>query len=489
VGDLITYTITVENTGNVPLFNVGVADTLTDLTGGDLDLTSEPAFASASEGSDEGDLLVGEIATYTATYEIELEAVNAGGVSNTVLGTAEGLAGSGPPGDPVPVSDISDDGIDTDGDTESDPTELRLSPFVSATGLTMTKTTPLDLVQRGDVVPYTIVLTNENTFVEGFLDVVDRLPNGMIYIPGSATIDGAPADVTFTAGRVTWSDVTVPALGTVTFTLDARILNGARAGSLVNRVSLIDPTTGDRVISDATATVRIAPEAVFECSDIVGKVFNDVNGNGYQDAPDTVGRGLISDQNYDGGKGKLAEIIEPRDETGLPGVRLATVDGMVITTDENGLFSVPCAALPASGGENFILKVDERSLPAGYRMTTENPRVTRITPGTMTEMNFGAAVALQVVRVDLTAASFVQMNEGTVMSPALSAGLTGVLQEIAGSPSNMVLTFHLPQSADAADVAAARQLLDTVEDKIRRDWRDIGRVRLRIEQSIVRAGQ
>ncbi|MFA8444088.1 SdrD B-like domain-containing protein [Yoonia sp.] len=489
VGDLITYTITVENTGNVPLFNVGVADTLTDLIGGDLDLTSEPAFASASEGSDEGELLVGEIATYTATYEIELEAVNAGGVSNTVLGTAEGLAGSGPPGDPVPVSDVSDDGIDTDGDTESDPTELRLSPFVSATGLSMTKTTPLDLVQRGDVVPYTIVLTNENTFVEGFLDVVDRLPNGMIYIPGSATIDGAPADVTFTAGRVTWSDVTVPALGTVTFTLDARILNGARAGSLVNRVSLIDPTTGDRVISDATATVRIAPEAVFECSDIVGKVFNDVNGNGYQDAPDTVGRGMISDQSYDGGKGKLAEIIEPRDETGLPGVRLATVDGMVITTDENGLFSVPCAALPATGGENFILKVDERSLPAGYRMTTENPRVTRITPGTMTEMNFGAAVALQVVRVDLTAASFVQTSEGTAMSPALSTGLTGVLQEIAGSPSNMVLTFHLPQSADAADVAAARQLLDTVEDKIRRDWRDIGRVRLRIEQSIVRAGQ
>lgn len=489
VSDLITYTITVENTGNVPLTNVTIDDTLTDLNGGDLDLTTGPAFESASGGSAEGTLQVGETATYSATYEIALEAVNAGGVSNTVLGAGDGLGGSGPPGVPITVTDISDDGIDTDGDTESDPTVLMLSPFVSATGLSMTKTTPLDLVRRGDVVPYSIVLTNENTFVEGYLDVVDRLPDGMIYIPGTATIDGLPADVVFTAGRVTWSGITVPALGTVEMTLDARILNGARAGSLVNRVSLIDPTTGGRVISDATATVRIEPEAVFECSDIVGRVFNDVNGNGYQDAPETVGRGQITDQRYDGSKGKLAEIIESRDEAGLPGVRLATVDGTIITTDENGLFSVPCAALPATGGENFILKVDDRSLPAGYRMTTENPRVTRITPGTMTEVNFGAAVALPVVRVDLTAASFVQTSDGAAPSPALRAGLTAALQDIAGTPSNMVLSFYLPQSADEDDVDQARRLLDTVEDQVRRDWRDIGRVRLRIEQSVVRASR
>jgi len=489
VGDLITYTITVENIGNVPLTNVRIDDTLTDLEGGALDLSTQPAFDSASQGSGEGALLVGEIATYFATYEIELEAVNAGGVSNTARGIGDGLGGSGPPGAPITIEDISDDGIDTDGDTQSDPTELMLSPFVSATGLSMTKTTPLDLVRRGDVVPYTITLTNENTFVEGFLDVVDRLPDGMIYIPGTATIDGAVADVTFTAGRVTWSDLTVPALGSVELTLDARILNGARPGNLVNRVSLIDPSTGSRVLADATATVRIEPEAVFDCTDIIGKVFNDVNGNGYQDAPDIVGRGQITDQSYDGSKGKLAAIIEPRDEAGLPGVRLATLDGTIITTDENGLFSVPCAALPATAGENFILKVDERSLPAGYRMTTENPRVTRVTPGTMTEVNFGAAVTLPVVRVDLSAASFVQSADGAAMSPALRAGLAGVLQEIAGSPSNMVLSFHLPQSADADDVANARRLLDIVENQVRRDWRDIGRVRLRISQSIVRVGQ
>ena len=53
----------------------------------------------------------------------------------------------------------------------------------------------------------------------------------------------------------------------------------------------------------------------------------------------------------------------------------------------------------------------------------------------------------------------------------------------------MVLSFFVPASADADDVSSARALLDMVEREVKRDWRDIGRVRLRIEQSIVRAGQ
>ena len=410
-------------------------------------------------------------------------------MSNTVTGFGTGNPGTGVPNGTDDVDDVSDDGIDDDGNMVDDPTDQALDPLITSDGVTMTKTTPLEFVSRGDVIPYTITVTNDNPFVLGELDVSDRLPNGMIYIPGSAMIDDVPVDVIFTAGRVIWPDATVPAFGSTVFTLNARILNGARAGSLVNKVSLLDAETGDPIVPDATATVRIDPEGVFECSDIVGKVFNDVNGNGYQDAPTSVGRATVTDQTYAGGKGKLAPIEVIPDETGLPGVRLATVDGTIITTDENGLFSVPCAELPAVGGQNFILKVDDRSLPAGYRMTTENPRVTRVSPGAMTEINFGAAASLPVVRVDLSAASFVQTDDGAQMSPALRNGLTNVLGQIAGTPSNMVIAFHLPTTADAQEVARARQLMDMVEDQVRTQWRDVGRVRLRIEQSILRASQ
>ena len=116
INDLITYTITVTNTGNVVLENVSLVDTLVDLDGNPLALASGPDFVSADLGSSEGDLLVGETATYTATYVIDQDDVNAGGVSNSVVAT-----GDDP--DDNEVDDTSDDGDDTDGNDEDDPTD------------------------------------------------------------------------------------------------------------------------------------------------------------------------------------------------------------------------------------------------------------------------------------------------------------------------------------------------------------------------------
>ena len=172
----------------------------------------------------------------------------------------------------------------------------------------------------------------------------------------------------------------------------------------------------------------------------------------------------------------------------MPGVRLATVDGTVITTDENGLFSVPCAALPADRGSNFILKVDDRSLPTGYRMTTENPRVMRLTPGMMTEMNFGAALG-NVVRVDLNSNAFVQTGAGVALSADFQNGIRTMLHQIAGEPVTIRLAYHVPAQASADDVSNARALMDIAEQFIAAEWRPIGRVPLHVEPVIVRAGQ
>lgn len=112
----------------------------------------------------------------------------------------------------------------------------------------------------------------------------------------------------------------------------------------------------------ATA-VEILYEAApaFVCSDVIGKVFDDLNADSRQD----------------------------QGEAGVPGVRLATVNGELITTDKAGRYHVPCAALPKDIGSNFLLKLDVRSLPTGYRVTTENPRVVRLSAGLMSRLNFG----------------------------------------------------------------------------------------------------
>ena len=117
LGDTITFLITVENTGNTLLSGVVVNDTFSDLSGNTLILTSGPFFVSANLGSGDGTLLAGETATYTATFVVNAQADNAGGVSNTASATAIDPSG-------IPVNDISDDGDDTDGNTTNDPTVL-----------------------------------------------------------------------------------------------------------------------------------------------------------------------------------------------------------------------------------------------------------------------------------------------------------------------------------------------------------------------------
>ena len=117
VGDVINYTITVENTGDVTLTGVGVVDTLTDFNGVVLSLDSGPTFSSADQGSLEGTLLVGEIATYLASYTITQSDVDSGGVRNTVLADGDSPGGTN-------VTDVSDDDDDADGNTDDDPTEV-----------------------------------------------------------------------------------------------------------------------------------------------------------------------------------------------------------------------------------------------------------------------------------------------------------------------------------------------------------------------------
>jgi hypothetical protein len=51
------------------------------------------------------------------------------------------------------------------------------------------------------------------------------------------------------------------------------------------------------------------------------------------------------------------------------------------------------------------MKLDERSLPSGYRLTTENPRDVRVTRGKMTKLNFGATIH-RVIRVEVNDSAF-----------------------------------------------------------------------------------
>ncbi len=469
VGDVITYSFTVTNTGNVTLTNVTLSDDYATVSGGPI--------ATLEVGASDS-------TTFTATYALTQEDLDAGEFENTAT-----VSAFDPDGETV--TDVSDDptnATDTDLNGDGDPDDPTVVVLPSATGdLFLTKTTSKTVVLRGGTVPYTISITNNNTQSVDGVNLVDVLPSDFVYVDGSATWNDEAVDVDVQGKVVTWSNVSVPGLATVEATISARVLTSADVGDHINTARAYDAGTGAALTNKATATVTIYPEPVFDCGDVYGKVFNDLNRDGYQNGPISriIDEDAIFSGKYSGKADAPVEIEREIVENGIPAVRLTGVDGTVITTDQYGRFHVPCAMLPEDRGSNFILKLDTRSLPTGYRLTTENPRVVRLTPGKMTELNFGAALT-RVVRVDLNAQGFVQSGAGLKMKAELSQALSALVDQIAGEPVHLRLAYHLGDEAGTAEKRLARQSMRQVERELRNLWKGQGRVKLTIEKTIVR---
>lgn len=241
-----------------------------------------------------------------------------------------------------------------------------------------TKTTPLVNVKRGDLVPYTITMTNTLAATLSNIDVRDLMPPGFKYRTGSGTLNSIRTEPLISGRELTWRNLTFAPGEKKTFLLILVVGSGVSEGEYTNQVFALNNIVRTAVSNIATATVRVVPDPTFDCADIIGKVFDDKNANGYPD----------------------------EGEPGLANIRLATVRGLIITTDAEGRFHIPCPEIPNENrGSNYVLKLDERTLPSGYRITTENPRVVRLTRGKMTKMNFGATVH-RVVRVDVNDAAF-----------------------------------------------------------------------------------
>ncbi|MDG5493129.1 gliding motility-associated C-terminal domain-containing protein, partial [Psychroserpens sp. SPM9] len=209
VGDIITYTITVNNSGNVTLENVTITDTFTDANLIPLTLDSGPTYVSSDQGSAEGDLLVGETATYTATYTITQDDVDAGGLINSVVANGVDTDGN-------TVDDTSNDGDDTDGNTEDDPTVTETD---SDFELSVTK--ELDIAEPliGDEVVFTITVANEGFVTATGVIVEDILPSGYTFVSAITTagtyseIDGEWLVGQLDPGQVEVLQITVEVLG------------------------------------------------------------------------------------------------------------------------------------------------------------------------------------------------------------------------------------------------------------------------------------
>ena len=224
----------------------------------------------------------------------------------------------------------------------------------------------------GDLVGYTVQVVNSALFSLTDVDLIDNLPAGFAFVPDSASRQSSGPDGTLGTGDdlsgrlaasgtnpITFGSIELPAGKAVSVRYMTRVTTGAVPGQHVNTVNPF--VRGTLVGNEATASVEVTSDPVFENTTVIGKVFDDRDGDGSQDPG----------------------------EQGIPGVRLATVGGLIVETDAHGRYHLADVAVAdAANGDNFILKLDPRTLARGTVVTGENPRVVRLTQSLMSKVNF-----------------------------------------------------------------------------------------------------
>jgi gliding motility-associated-like protein/uncharacterized repeat protein (TIGR01451 family) len=220
VGDIITYTFTINNTGNVPLVDIEIEDDM---------LSSKPIVVS-------GIIEPGESTTISADYMINQADIDSGSVVNSAIVSAVDMLFD------TIVADISDNGNVNDGD--DNPTVLALAQSMN---IAIVKTGTFNDVngdgyaQAGETISYSFTVTNTGNVTLTNITISDPLL-GVELTGGPISLDAGESDSTsFTATyTLTQDDVN---LGSVSN--QAIVFGTAPDGTDVQDLSDDTSTAGD----------------------------------------------------------------------------------------------------------------------------------------------------------------------------------------------------------------------------------------------------
>ena len=331
------------------------------------------------------------------------------------------------------------DGTSIPGTSQLFNNHIPLDPRLDG-AVAVTKTTPLLHVTRGQLVPYVITVSNSYGADLRDVNIVDQFPAGFKYVEGSARFDDVPTEPLITGRQLTWSNLLLLTDGRHEIKLLLGVGSGVTEGEFVNRAFAINGLTGTTMSAEAQAKVRIIPDPTFDCTDVTGKVYDDSNRNGYQDG----------------------------DEGGLPGVRVVTARGLAATTDSYGRYHITCAIVPNDmRGSNFVLKLDDRTLPSGFRPSTRPVQIQRATRGKALKINFGASIH-RVVGLDIADAVF--EPDSTAMREQWVPRLDLLLDELKRAPAVLRLSYV----ADLEDESLVNQRLSDLKQRIMDSWQASG---------------
>lgn len=222
----------------------------------------------------------------------------------------------------------------------------------------------------GDVVTYLIEIKNKTDKDVIMVKIDDMIPPNFKYLKGSVRLNGQKVPDPAGNRTLTFEVGTVPALSDINgngkadkgeagyFTLSYQLIigSGATPREYINTAFAKDVCDQCYISNTDDAKVTVTLDPIFDLGTIIGKVFEDRNGNGYQD----------------------------KEEPGVPGAMVALDDGTYALTDEHGHYHFP-AVRPG----HRMVKMNVESLPDGMATTSDNSKIVSVTPGLLAKANFG----------------------------------------------------------------------------------------------------
>lgn len=229
--------------------------------------------------------------------------------------------------------------------------------------------------------------------------VVD-LPAGLSIFPDKTIVNGQAVAVS-SNGIINIGDVA--AGQTVTLVSPILVTLGAQPGK--DYEIGVKVFNGNNLSGQRRVRIRVENDPLFTEGTIIGKVFHDENKNGVQD----------------------------KGEPGVPWVRLATEEGVVVITDEHGRYSIP-GVKPG----RHVVKIDGHTLPEGTEFITEESFLVKTTEGILNKANFAVYLPASTIPAEFQEDLTVRVTQGLdtsesrleiTMDPgALKTGL-GVLEK------------------------------------------------------------
>jgi uncharacterized repeat protein (TIGR01451 family) len=326
--------------------------------------------------------------------------------------------------------------------------------------LQLTKGAGSSEVLVGEPVTYTIEIRNTVDYDVVGVTIADTLPASFRYLDDTALLDGAPIADPVGNRPMVFDIGTVPALvdgngngtadpgepGYMLLTYQVVVGSGAVPGNHQNTAVAIDFCDTCVISNTTTADVEIVMDPLFDLGLIIGKVYQDLNRNEWQDPG----------------------------EAGVPGAMVALDDGTYVLTDEHGRFHFP-AVKPGQR----MLKVNLDSVP-GSSAATDPSRVAWVTPGLMVRINFGILVERELEGIGQPAVPGLRVAGESVELPL----------DLRADPDTMELIVNgervtlpagdvqlgLTRLEDSVDLAGGEDRsvgfrVDTLPDREITDWR------------------